>query len=84
MFSRSEKTEEVIDPMAEPDGQRSPMVLAALAGLLAIAGAFLLVWYLNNGQDDVVAEDGSGEVKVSCTGVTSVEEEGVVYIESVT
>ena len=68
MFSRSEKSEEVIDPMAEPSGQRSPMVLAALAGLLAIAGAFLLVWYLSNGDDDVAAPgnstttDSSGEV----------------------
>lgn len=60
MFSRSEKTEEVIDPMAEPSTQRSPMVLAALAGLLAIAGAFLLVWYLNSGGDDV-ANGGSGQ-----------------------
>lgn len=58
MFSRSEKSEEVVDPMAEPSGQRSPMVLAALAGLLAIAGAFLLVWYLN-GDSDTVAADGS-------------------------
>ena len=58
MFSRSEKTEEVIDPAAEPSGERSPMVLAALAGLLAIAGAFLLVWYLNTGQDEV-AEGGT-------------------------
>ncbi len=55
MFSRSEKTDEVIDPMAEPSGQRSPMVLAALAGLLAIAGAFLLVWYLSNGDDEVAS-----------------------------
>lgn len=65
MFSRSEKSEEVIDPMAEPSGQRSPMVLAALAGLLAIAGAFLLVWYLNNGQDEVAAtstDEATGEV----------------------
>ena len=62
MFSRSEKTEEVIDPMAEPSGQRSPMVLAALAGLLAIAGAFLLVWYLNSGQSEVATQDSSGEV----------------------
>ena len=62
MFSRSEKTEEVIDPMAEPAGQRSPMVLAALAGLLAIAGAFLLVWYLNTGQDEVATSGSSGEV----------------------
>jgi len=40
------------------------MVLAALAGLLAIAGAFLLVWYLNNGQDDVATttDETTGEV----------------------
>lgn len=63
MFSRSEKTDEVIDPMAEPSAQRSPMVMAALAGLLAIAGAFLLVWYLNTGQDDVATTtDSNGEV----------------------
>lgn len=60
MFSRSEKSEEVVDPMAEPSGQRSPMVLAALAGLLAIAGAFLLVWYLNGDSDEVASDDGSG------------------------
>lgn len=65
MFSRSEKTEEVIDPMAEPSGQRSPMVLAALAGLLAIAGAFLLVWYLNNGQDDVANPVGGSDGDVT-------------------
>ncbi len=63
MFSRSEKTDEVIDPMAEPPAQRSPMVMASLAGLLAIAGAFLLVWYLNTGQDEVATTtDSSGEV----------------------
>jgi len=55
MFSRSEKTEEVDDTMVEPSGERSPMVLAALAGLLAVAGAFLLVWYLNSGADDVAS-----------------------------
>ena len=53
MFSRSDNTEETVDPIAEPSGQRSPMVLAALAGLLAIAGAFLLVWYVSSGSDDV-------------------------------
>ena len=61
MFSRSEKTEEVIDPMAEPSGQRSPMVLASLADLLAIAGAFLLVWYLNNGSSETASTDGGSQ-----------------------
>lgn len=61
MFSRSKKTEEVIDPMAEPSKQRSPMVMAALAGLLAIAGAFLLVLFLTNGQDGTAAFDSNGE-----------------------
>lgn len=65
MFSRSEKTEEVIDPMAEPSEQRSPMVLAALAGLLAIAGAFMLVWYLSNGSDDVAAD---GQAQAASNG----------------
>lgn len=60
MFSRSEKTEEVAEAMLEPsDEQRSPMVLAALAGLLAIAGAFLLVWYLSNNSSDPVADSNS-------------------------
>lgn len=79
MFSRSEKTEEVVDVMAEPPGQRSPMVLAALAGLLAIAGAFLLVWYLNNnGGDEVVSDSGSsgivnedGTIPATSSGDTS-------------
>jgi len=69
MFSRSEKTEEVNEAMSDPtgaSGERSPMVLAALAGLLAIAGAFLLVWYLGNDSDSVAggttssAANGSG------------------------
>lgn len=49
MFSRSEKSEEATEAMAAgsaSSSQRSPMILAALAGLLAIAGAFLLVQYL--------------------------------------
>lgn len=65
MFSRSEKTEEATDPMAEPSGQRSPMVLAALAGLLAIAGAFLLVWYLSSGSDDVANSGGQAGLSQS-------------------
>jgi len=65
MFSRSEKTDEVLDVMAEPSGERSPMVLAALAGLLAVAGAFLLVWYLNSGSDDVATDGGSSAVSGS-------------------
>ena len=64
MFSRSEKTDEVIEPTAEPDGEKSPLVMAGLAGLLAVAGAFLLVWYLSgNGSGDSVAEaDGNAVV----------------------
>lgn len=56
MFSRSDKSEDTTEELydAEPK-QRSPMVLAAVAGLLAIAGAFLLVRYLNAGSEDVTA-----------------------------
>lgn len=70
MFSRSEKTEDAVDPMAEePSGERNPMMLAALAGLLAIAGAFMLVWYLSSGSDDV-ADGGADETSQQVLVVT--------------
>jgi len=70
MFSRSEKTEDIIDPTAEPSEPRSPLMLAAVAGLLAVAGAFLLVSYLNGGDDDVATpamtvDEETGEVVAS-------------------
>ena len=70
MFSRSEKTEDVIDSTAEPSEPRSPLMLAAVAGLLAVAGAFLLVSYLNGGDDDVATpsitvDEETGEVVAS-------------------
>lgn len=83
MFSRSEKTEEVIDPMAEPAGQRSPMVLAALAGLLAIAGAFLLVWYLNNGQDEVAATDPDGTSSEVASTPAEANRQVLVVVETI-
>jgi Flp pilus assembly protein CpaB len=80
MFSRSEKTDEVIDPMAEPSAQRSPMVMAALAGLLAVAGAFLLVWYVNNGQDGSAAADSSGE---ATSAVAEANRQVLVVVETI-
>lgn len=72
MFSRSEKTEEVVEAIAEPsDQQRSPMVLAALAGLLAIAGAFLLVWYLNNSKGDEAVSDSSTPAVINEDGTVA-------------
>lgn len=60
MFSRSDKSEDApLDPMAadQESGERGPLVMALLAGLLALAGAFLLVWYLSNGSDPEVASE---------------------------
>lgn len=72
MFSRSEKTEEVAEALAEPsDQQRSPMVLAALAGLLAIAGAFLLVWYLGNSGGDEAVSDSPGTAIINEDGTVA-------------
>jgi len=71
MFSRSDKPDEAAEFGAEAAGERNPMVLAALAGLLAIAGAFLLVWYLNSGQDGEVATDpGSPEAATTVADAT--------------
>jgi Flp pilus assembly protein CpaB len=54
------------------------MVLAALAGLLAIAGAFLLVWYLNNGNNDEVADGDAPAGQV--TEATEQEERQVLVV----
>jgi len=59
MFSRSEKSEDVLDVMDEPSGQRSPLLLAALAGILALAGVFLLFSYLT-GDRDSAGDGGDG------------------------
>ena len=57
MFSRSENPDEVLEVAEEPSGEKSPLVMAGIAGLLAVVGAFLLVWYLSgNDSTDVVAE----------------------------
>ena len=65
MFSRSEHTEDVMDPMAEPSGERSPMMMAAVAGVLALAGALLLVWFLSsNGSGDTAAGGADGTAQV--------------------
>lgn len=58
MFSRSEKAEETSnDEMfdaAEP-ANRTPLMLAGLAGLLAIVGAFLVFQYLGSQSDETAA-----------------------------
>lgn len=53
MFSRSDKSEEANEEVSfeSEERQRSPMLLAALAGLLAVAGAILLVRYLSTTDD---------------------------------
>ena len=65
-FSRSDKSEDpVLDTMIEEEsGERGPLGMAILAGLLALTGAFLLVWYLSgNGNDaEVAAEDAAAAV----------------------
>ncbi|MEM7095559.1 MAG: RcpC/CpaB family pilus assembly protein [Actinomycetota bacterium] len=63
MFSRSDKAEEMAEggPLATEEKQRSPMVLAAIAGLLAVAGAFLLVRYLSADAEEANASAAAAE-----------------------
>jgi len=58
MFSRSEKPEDAAEVFGEASSataERSPLMLAGLAGLLALAGAFLLIFYLRSDDGNVAA-----------------------------
>lgn len=73
MFSRSDKADESNDEMTSFDAeekQRSPMVLAALAGLLAIAGAFLLVRYLSTTNEQAAESAATAEASRQVLVVT--------------
>lgn len=74
MFSRSDKTDESHDEMTSFDAegkQRSPMILAALAGVLAIAGAFLLVRYLSTTNDEAAEATAAAEASRQVLVVTT-------------
>ena len=77
MFSRSDKAEETSnDEMfdaAEPTN-RTPLMLAALAGLLAIVGAFLVFQYLG-GQSDEAADAEAAAAAVPQTEVLFASQE---------
>ena len=73
MFSRSDKSDDPNDELTAFDAeekQRSPMVLAALAGLLAIAGAFLLVRYLSTNTEEAADATAAAEASRQVLVVT--------------
>ena len=80
MFSRSENPDEILEPAEESSGEKSPLVMAGIAGLLAVFGAFLLVWYLSGNDSTEAVAEGAGVTNSADGSVSSAAQTRQVLI----